>query len=119
MIKKAALYVFRNLEHTVLNDVVNTTFQQVITGHDLYKEAFLLTPHDFKIGGRDFRRSRDACIRIGHVVVGDLVVNVHGLVGRIVSCLQTPDNLIVLEVDAYPCLNDDIRFVSTRSRVLD
>jgi hypothetical protein len=113
MIKRAALYIFRNLEHTVLTDVVNTTFQQVISGHDLYSETFLIMPHDCEIGGLDFRRSRAACCRIGHVAVGDLVVNVHGCVGCIVCCWQkASDNLIVLEVDAYPCLNDDVRFVS-------
>ena len=46
MVKRAALYTFRDIEHTVLADVVNTTFQQIIGGHDLYTDAFLVTPRD-------------------------------------------------------------------------
>ena len=113
MVKKAALYIFRHIEHTVLTDIVNTTFQQVIGGHDLYKDAFLVMPHDCTIHGIVFRRSRSACIRIGHIAVGDIVVNVSGRVGCIVGCWQrVSDELIVLEVDVYPVLNDDMRFVS-------
>ena len=113
MIKRSALYVFRHIEHTVLTDVVNTTFQQVLSGHDLYKDAFLVMPHDCELAGIAFRRSRAACIRIGHVACGDLVVNVRGRVGCVVSCWQrVSDELIVLEADVYPVLNNDIRFVS-------
>ena len=118
LIKKAALYIFRHLEHTVLTDVINTTFQQVISGHDLYSEAFLIMPHECHISGIDFRRSRTACTRIGHVAAGDLVINVRGRVGCVISCWQrTSDNLIVLEVDIYPCLNNDIRFASKAQAV--
>ena len=118
LIKKAALYIFRHLEHTVLTDVVNTTFQQVLSGHDLYKDAFLIMPHEVEVSGIDFRRSRSACCRIGHVSARDLVMNVHGRVGRVVSCWQRiSDELIVLEVDAYPCLNNDISVVSSAQAV--
>jgi hypothetical protein len=112
-IKRAALYVFRNIEHTVLNDVVNTTFQQIINGHDLYTEAFLVAPRDCNIGGIDFRKSRAACTRIGHVAAKDLVVTVRGRVGCVVSFWQrVSDDNIVVEVDAYPCLDNDMRFAS-------
>ena len=114
MIKRAALYVFRHIEHTVLTDVVNTTFEQIISGHDLYTDAFLVTPRDCNIGGIHFRTSRAACLRIGHVSVGDLVIRSDALVGRVVKFWQrASDNFIALEVDAYACVNDDIRFVST------
>ena len=70
-------------------------------------------PHDCTIHGIVFRRSRSACIRIGHIAVGYIVVNVSGRVGCIVGCWQrVSDELIELEVDVYPVLNDDMRFVS-------
>jgi hypothetical protein len=113
-IKKAALYVFRHIEHTVLIDVVNTTFQQIIGGHDLYMDIFLLTPRDCQIGGIHFRSSRAVCLRIGHVAIGDLVIRSDGLVGCVVKVWQRAhDNHVALEVDVYPCVNNDIRFVST------
>ena len=120
MIKRAALYVFRHIEHTVLCDVVNTTFQQIIDGHDLYTDAFLLLPHDCNMNGMHFRTSRAACLRVGHVAVGDLVIRSDGLVGCVVKFWQrASDNHIALEVDAYPCVNNDIRYVSTAQSTRD
>jgi hypothetical protein len=114
MIKAAALHVFRHFEHTVLTDVVNTTFQQIKNGHDLYRESFLVFPQELLICGIGFLTSRKACIRIGHVQVGDVVVNIDGVVGCVVKFWQQcgGDDRIVVQVDVYPCLNNDIRYAS-------
>ena len=114
LIKSCAIYVFRHIEHTVLNDVVNQSIQQVLDGHDLYSEEFLILPHDVTLEGRAFQRARKFVMKTGHVEGGDLVMTDSGLVGKVISLWKPmPTGRILLEVDVYPCINNDIRSRST------
>ena len=97
----------------MLSDVVNTTFEQVSGGHDLYKDVFLLLPRDDQIGGVIMQRSRAAVVRIGHVRAGDLVITTSGVIGCVVCFWQSHHNeQVAVEVDIYPCVNNDIRFAA-------
>ena len=114
-IKAAALYVFRHLEHTVLVDVVNQAIQQIIDGHDLYSAVFLVHPRTHvQLGGFNFFRSRSGIMRIGQVSAGDLVIDDVGGVGKVISFWQREnDHRLTIEIDAYPCVNNDISIRAT------
>ena len=113
-VKHAALYIFRHLEHTVLVDLVNTCFQQVIDGHDLYKAVWQVRPSSVDIGGRVFLRSRSAVLMIGMTSAGDVVMTETGIVGRIVNFWQAAgEETLYAAITAYECINNDTRFRST------
>ena len=117
-IKRAALHVFRHLEHTVLHDVVNQSVQQILDGHDLYAANFLINPSSVTLQATTFRRAPRGVCRIGEVGRGDLVINDAGDVGSIVCLWQVvATDLMFAEVDLYPCIGDDIRVrATTRSK---
>ena len=120
IIKSAAVYVFRHLEHTVLQDVLSTHMRQITDGHDLYSATFLICPFDVILGGIAFRRARSGCVRIGHVSAGDLVITTDGRVGKILSLWQrVADEHTFLEVDSYPSINNDTRFRATTRATKD
>ena len=115
-IKASALWVFRNIEHTVLEDVLNKSIVQLQDGHDLYKAEFLVAPvHSMELGSVVFRRSRRCVMRIGEVSAGDMIINDSGDVAKVLSIFQPSiDAQLIFEVEAYPMINGDIR-----SRAMD
>ena len=114
MIKRSALYIFRNLEHTVLLDVVNQTFQQVVDGGDVYRAKFLLNEKAVALGDNRFQKAREAILDIGDVSAGDLVIDMDGVVGKVVSFWKKQDHPAVFVVlDAYRCVNSDIKIQAT------
>ena len=110
-IKASALWVFRHLEHTVLHDVLNKSIVQILDGHDLYKEAFLVAPvTSIELASVVFRRSRKCVLRIGLVSAGDLIINDEGDVAKVLSVFQQSiEDELLLEVDVYPSINGDTR----------
>ena len=89
LIKSSALHVFRHLEHTVLHDAMNKSIVQILDGHDLYKEAFLVAPvTSIELATVVFRRSSKCALRIGLVSAGDLIINASGDVAKVVSVFQ-------------------------------
>jgi hypothetical protein len=48
-IKDIALHIFRNIEHTVIVDVVNQHCEQILSGHDLFEPMFLVEPRECKL----------------------------------------------------------------------
>ena len=114
LIKSAAIYVFRHLEHTVLADVLNQQMRQIIMGHDLYADSFLILPRDVNYHGLALRRARAGVLRIGHVERGDVIIMQNGNVGKVVSLWQAVyENRIFLEIDLYPNIHNDDRFRAT------
>ena len=118
-IKAASLHVFRHLEHTVLHDVVNRSMEQILEGHDLYTKEFRVNPRDVTLGTIQFRRARTCVIKTGLVANGDMVINESGDVAKVISIWQkVSEDGLILEVEAYPCINDDLKYRATqRSRV--
>jgi hypothetical protein len=111
-VKESALHVFRHIEHTTLVDLVNKSFEQVLSGHDLYKATFLIRPAAVDVGGRAFRRSRGAVLRIGRASAEDLCITDDGAVGRIIGFWQCGSSDIYAEIDAYECIDGDARLRS-------
>jgi hypothetical protein len=113
-VKASALHVFRHYEHTVLNDLVNKTFEQTLNGIDLYREQFLVFPADCVFDGHQMRRARKAILRIGEVTHDDLVALTNGTVGKIVYFWQRANAAdIIAELECYECINNDARILST------
>ena len=117
LIKRAALYVFRHMEHTVLVDVINTMFQQIEHGADLYRACFLVSPRLVEFQGVRLYRSGAAVLRIGHVARGDLIITNTGVVAKIVTFMRKDSVECLLdifaEVDVYPCVNGDLKYASS------
>ena len=84
---------------------------QILDGHDLYREMFLIAPvQSIELASVVFRRSRKCVLRIGQVSAGDLIINDSGDVGKVLSAFQQSiDVELLLEVDFYPPINGDIR----------
>lgn len=55
LVKAAALFVFRSLEHTTLAHILNAQCEQVIEGHSLFQKRFLVRPSHLDIS--DLRRT--------------------------------------------------------------
>ena len=115
MIKSSALWVFRHIETTVLHDVLNKSIVQLLDGHDLYTEAFLVAPvQSIELASVVFRRSRKCVLRIGEVSAGDLIINDSGDVAKVLSVFQQSiDVELFLEVDVYPSINGNPRCRAT------
>lgn len=110
-VKRSALHIFRHMEHTVLFDLVNKCFQQVIEGHDLYTPTFLVNACSQATTDGAYQSSRRAVLRIGETAVGDLIITDAGVVGKIIAFFQkSGDDTIVAEMDAYECSGGDTRF---------
>ena len=107
--------IFRHLEHTVLHDVLNKSMVQILDGHDLYNEAFLVAPvTSIELASVVFRRSRKCVLRIGLVSAGDLIINDEGDVAKVLSVFQQSiEDELLLEVDVYPSINGDTRCRAT------
>ena len=120
MVKQCAVNVFRHFEHTVLIDVVNQSIEQVLSGHDLYDAEFLISPKAVVLSSIGFRVANRCVIRVGMVAAGDLVITNTGDVGKIVKVFQrVSDDLVLLEVDAYPSINGDTACRSTSRQYHD
>lgn len=120
MVKECCVNVFRNFEHTVLTDIVNQSMQQVLDGHDLYLEEFLICPKQVVLDTIQFRVANRCVTRVGMICAGDLVINDIGGVGKVVKVFQRiSDNLIFLEIDAYPCLPGKMNYLATSQQHRD
>ena len=99
------------MEHTVLFDLVNKCFRQVMEGHDLYTPTFLVNACSQATTDGAYQSSRRAVLRIGETAVGDLIITDAGVVGKIIAFFQkSGDDTIVAEMDAYECSGGDTRF---------
>ena len=105
VVKDVALYVFRNLEHTVVHDVVNQQVEQLINGVDLYKETFLVQPA--AIGNTGVRKSSRAVCRCGELRRGDFVMFRGPLCGRATSFYELNGSIVVC-ADVFEMINNDI-----------
>ena len=106
-IKAAALYVFREVEHTTLTTVVNRVCEQICAGHDLYTSTFLVRPTLHSFGDLSFSRSLNAVLRCGELHSGDVVYLRDDTVGKVAAfwaAAHTPSD-IVIELLRYSSLH--------------
>ena len=113
-LKQIAVHIYRHFEHTVLTDVLNQSIQQVLSGHDIYTEEFLICPKNTTLSAIAFRVARRYIGRVGEISAGDLVIDNRAHVGKVVGIYQrVSDGLVFLKVDAYPCIGGDVAWRAT------
>ena len=99
--KKAALYVFRHFEATVLKDLINKQVHDFVDSN-LFKAAFLMEPSTVDIGGYTVRTSVAAMLSCGEVHRGDIVATRDHRVGKVSQFWAACDGSIILAIAVYP-----------------
>ena len=107
--KRAALFVFRYIESTVIKDLVNQQCEAVCgrTG-SLFDKKFIVTPRRFQVPGSgvSLSYSRQAVLPCGSVRAGDIVCLVGGEVGEVVAFWTCAGNAtIVVRVLLFELVN--------------
>ena len=84
-LERAALYVFRYLEHTSLADLVTQQCEQIIDGHSLFQREFLVHPSTVEILGQSLARSSVAILECGDMHARDISYVKGGQLARIID----------------------------------
>lgn len=84
LVKSAALFVFRSLEHTTLAHILNAQCEQVIEGHSLFQKRFLVRPSHLDISDIRCTRSSTMVLECGMISKDDIVYTRGGFVVRAV-----------------------------------
>jgi hypothetical protein len=92
-VKGAALFVFRNLEHTVMASVINEQCEQAKVGHSLFLKHFLVHPSDIDVLGVCLKRSSNALLECGILAAGDVVYILGGVLGRLECFWQLGEHI--------------------------
>lgn len=87
-VKSAALYVFRNLEHTSLASILNMQCEQALAGHCLFQKEFLVHPSDMVICDTVVSRSTSIVLECGELARSDVVYIKGGQVARVQCFLE-------------------------------
>ena len=98
---RAALYVFRNFEATVVEDFINKQVHELREG-SLFKAKVLIEPSTVEIGGYTLRTSVAAMLACGEVHRGDIVATRQHRVGRVSQFWEDGDGSIILAIVVYP-----------------
>lgn len=73
--------------------IINDQCEQIIEGHSLFKESFLVSPHEVEIAeGLLLRKSTRAVFKCGEVVFDDVVYIAGGVVARVVCFWQISES---------------------------
>ena len=99
-LKRAAMYVFRHLEHTSLADLVTQQCEQIIDGHSLFQREFLVHPSTVEILGQSLTRSRAAILECGNIHARDIIYVVGGQLARITDVWQSASGIITAQCTA-------------------
>ena len=94
--KRAALYVFRHLEQTVMADLINAQCQQMTEGHNLFRKSFLAHPRVMTLLGDELHRSTQAVLICGYLFAGDVVYIEGGTLARIVAFWKKPTSSTIV-----------------------
>jgi len=99
-IRSAALHVFRHLETTALQDVLNRRCSQMATSANLFAESFLIGATEVTAGrGRGLNRSNSCVIACGQIYIKDVIWIEGDTVAQVVQCWSGPSREIVFECD--------------------
>ena len=96
-LKRAALYVFRYLEHTSLADLVTQQCEQILDGHSLFQREFLVHPSTVEVAGESLTRSSAACLECGNIHARDIVYVKGGQLARITGFWQYETGLLTAQ----------------------
>ena len=112
--KKAALHVFRNMEATVIKDIVNRTCENYSGDDSLFQQSYLVTPQNKDVHGVMLKASRHAIVQCGSIKAGDIVFLSSNPVslGQVESFYEFRND-IYLNLKLFRMLNNDRRFWTT------
>jgi hypothetical protein len=101
--KRAALFIFRHIEGTVIRDLVNTQCEDLSDpGTSLFDEEFLIRPRTFNAGPARFMYSQKAQLHCGQLYTGDVVYMNSGDVGEIIDFWRASDTSdIVVRINIF------------------
>jgi hypothetical protein len=71
--KASALHVFRNMEHTVIADVVNRLCEQMTDSATMFVETYLVKPWSFVSDGTSYSYAQSANLACGEIRNGDII----------------------------------------------
>ena len=93
-LKRAALYVFRYLEHTSLADLVTQQCEQILDGRSLFQREFLVHPSTIEVRGQSIQRASAACLECGNIHARDIVYVKGGQLARVTGFWQYEAGLL-------------------------
>ena len=105
-VKDLALYVFRNMEHTLIVDIVNQHCEQLLSGHDLFEAMFLVEPRECKLQP-DILASKNAVLPCGPLRNED-VIFFENMACAVVKCFFIISDMYFVEVVELPCVDGDV-----------
>ena len=106
--KRAALFIFRHIDNTVITDIVNRQCETFAGDTSLFKFEYLHAPQPITVLGREFSKAKTAVLRYGQVSNGDIVYLVDGGVGEVVDFWRFDANSgIVARVRVFRKVDDE------------
>ena len=120
--KRAALHVFRHLEHTCLADVITQQCDQIST-FDFFKPQFLVHGQPHVFFGIAINRATESCLLCGHIHRGDVVYTRDGAVCEICCFWQSldvdGDAPIIAQCIEYDKVGDKTYLATERQTFVD
>jgi len=108
--KRAALFVFRHIDNTVVKDMLNRQCEAIRGGTEtLFARQYIINPWSVNFAGVNFRASKQAVLPCGSLFAGDVLILVDGRVGLLERFwMQGGDDVIVAQIALYaPCETKD------------
>ena len=102
--KRAALFVFRHIDNTVIKDMVNRMCDSVVHNKNcLFTPEFLVSPKQVQLGEHNvLQRAKQALLKCGQIRENDLVYLTTGIVAKVKCFWQHIDQTyLCAQVQAY------------------
>ena len=102
-VKKSAVHVFRNFEHTTLIDSLNSQIHYFSTGHDLFKAEFLAKVKLESINsevGNIIRSTGSLVCAVGEIFTDDVLFLKSGVVLQVIAFFQYGEDEFVIHGNA-------------------
>lgn len=105
--KRAALFVFRHIDNTVIKDMINKQCEAISgESESLFSETSLVSPRIIANAHVDLYTSKEAVLSCGQVRCGDIVYLSTRAVGKVEAFFKCQDSLVA-QIDLYQYLADD------------
>jgi hypothetical protein len=118
--KKAALYVFRRLESTVVKDLINRMAESCCGHESLFKPTYLVRPQVTHVMHRALSHADNVVLACGGLKKGDILYcssrGAACLVGRVERFWEC-NQIIVVRIASFRCTNNDHRYWNTDAPV--
>ena len=94
--KRSALFIFRHIDNTVVNDMVNRQCAAIQDNTNLlFQSKFMVAPKTCNLAGTSFRRSKEAVIGCGLLRTGDIICMSANRLGKLVWFWSYQGNAVI------------------------